>query len=150
MASYREAVKEISEVCNAESDKELDEVPDDDVSGENAARRALRRAALHAGVITGHNPNVLFLVVVRIRLRTVGEAVMTGVSVSQAGGAVAISVDGAGGIGATRIFADGIVVSGNDDHDGDDGRDITLALHLETIALKDLSDTCLSSNSSAG
>ncbi|GKD59499.1 hypothetical protein Tco_1297008 [Tanacetum coccineum] len=73
---------------------------------------------------------------------------MTGVSVSQASGAVTIYVDGAGGIRVTGTSADGVVVSGDDDLDGDDGRDMTLALHLETIALKGPSDTCLSSNSS--
>ncbi|GJZ97447.1 hypothetical protein Tco_0669900 [Tanacetum coccineum] len=143
-----EAVKELSKACDVESDEEPDEVPNDDVSDESVSRWALRRAALRAGIITGRNPNVLFLAVVRIRLRTTGEAVMTGVSVSQASGAVAIYVDGAGGIGVTGTSVDGVVVSGDDDPDGDDGRDMTLALHLETIALKGPSDTCLSSNSS--
>ncbi|GKE52482.1 hypothetical protein Tco_1487638 [Tanacetum coccineum] len=78
-----EAVKELSEVCDVEYDDELD----DGVSGESAARWALRRAILQANVITGRNPNVLFLAVVRMRLRTVGEAIMTGVDMSQAGGA---------------------------------------------------------------
>nr|GFD02207.1 hypothetical protein [Tanacetum cinerariifolium] len=63
-----------------------------------------------------------------------GEAVITGVSVTQTGDTIAIYVDGAGGIGATGISANGIAVSGNDDPDGKDGRDITLFLHLETIA----------------
>ncbi|GJZ04517.1 hypothetical protein Tco_0537792 [Tanacetum coccineum] len=73
---------------------------------------------------------------------------MTRVSMSQTGGAVAIFVDGAGRIGATGISADRIVVSGDHDPDGDDGRDVTF--HLETIGLKDSSDTCPSGNSSVG
>ncbi|GJQ89652.1 hypothetical protein Tco_0000791 [Tanacetum coccineum] len=64
--------------------------------------------------------------------------------------AIAISVDDAGGIGATGISIDGTIVSGVNDPDGDDGRDVTLALHLEIIALKYPGDTCLSGNSSAG
>nr|GEV11976.1 putative ribonuclease H-like domain-containing protein [Tanacetum cinerariifolium] len=103
-----EAIKELLKVCDVESDEELDEVLDDDVS------------------------------------------VMIGLSASQAGGAVAISIDGVGGIETIGISADRRIVSGNDYPNGDDGRDINLALLLETIALKCLSDTCLSSNSSAG
>ncbi|GKA65059.1 hypothetical protein Tco_0764766 [Tanacetum coccineum] len=109
--------------------RDLDEVSDDDVSSESAA---LRRAALRVGVNTGRNPNILFLTVVRIRLRTVGEAIMTGVDM-QAGDAVAISVDG-------------IVVSGDDDPDGKDGRNLTLSLYLDTMSSLSLSDTCLSSS----
>ncbi|GJZ03556.1 hypothetical protein Tco_0536831, partial [Tanacetum coccineum] len=48
------------------SDEDPDKVSDDDVSSESAALRALRRAALHVGIITGHNPNILFLTVVQI------------------------------------------------------------------------------------
>nr|GEV83955.1 zinc finger, CCHC-type [Tanacetum cinerariifolium] len=85
-----------------------------------------------------------------MRLRTAGEAIMTGVDMSQSGGTVAIFVDDAGRIGTTRISADGTVVSGDYDPDGDDGRDVTMALYLEIIALKCPSDTCLSGNSLAG
>ncbi|GKA54025.1 hypothetical protein Tco_0752974, partial [Tanacetum coccineum] len=67
------------EDVGAKSDEDPDEVSDDDVSSESAARRALQRAALRAGVITGRNPNVLFLMIVRIRLQTAGEVIMTGV-----------------------------------------------------------------------
>nr|GEZ94192.1 putative reverse transcriptase domain-containing protein [Tanacetum cinerariifolium] len=99
--SRREAVEELSEVCDVESD----EVQDEDDSDEGADQRALaaRRVALRAGVITGRNPNVLFLSAIRIRLRMAGEAVITGVSVTQTGDVIAIYVDGAGGIGATSI-----------------------------------------------
>ncbi|GKG60691.1 hypothetical protein Tco_0614253, partial [Tanacetum coccineum] len=40
-----EAVKELFEAYDAESDEELDEVPDGDVSDKNAAQQVLQRAA---------------------------------------------------------------------------------------------------------
>ncbi|GKD16458.1 hypothetical protein Tco_1205616 [Tanacetum coccineum] len=103
MKKIREAVKELSEVCTAESDEDPDEVLDDDVSSESATLRALRRAALCDGVITSHNPSVLFLAVIHIRLGMASEAVLTEVDMSQVGDAVVISVDGAGGVGVNGI-----------------------------------------------
>ncbi|GJU02287.1 hypothetical protein Tco_1112625 [Tanacetum coccineum] len=111
---------EDEEDSGAKSDEDPDEISDDDVLSESASLRALQRAALRVGIITGRNPNVLFLTIVRIQLQMAGEAIMTGVDM-QAGDVVAISIDG-------------IVVWVNDDPDGENRRVLTLSLHLETTS----------------
>ncbi|GKD36467.1 hypothetical protein Tco_1251976 [Tanacetum coccineum] len=80
-----------SRVCDDVFDEEPDEVPDEEVKEDDSDESAARQALR------------------RVALRA---CVITG-------DAIAIFIDGDGG--ATGIFVDGIVVSSDDDPDGEDG-----------------------------